>query len=48
MFPLPLPRADCKNGGYKDFGFKNRGQCIKAVKKLADLRQALLVAKAGV
>jgi dipeptidyl aminopeptidase/acylaminoacyl peptidase len=35
--PLPNPttvpqtKADCKNGGYKDFGFKNQGQCIKAV-----------------
>jgi hypothetical protein len=37
--PLPGPsgpqtKADCKNGGYKDFGFKNQGQCIKAVKKV--------------
>jgi TolB protein len=36
--PLPGPtgpktKADCKNGGYKDFGFKNQGECIKAVKK---------------
>jgi hypothetical protein len=29
----PTSKADCKNGGYKDFGFKNQGQCIKAVKK---------------
>jgi len=36
--PLPGPtgpqtKADCKNGGWKDFGFKNQGQCIKAVKQ---------------
>jgi Tol biopolymer transport system component len=36
--PLPGPtvpetKADCKNGGWRDFGFKNRGQCIKAVNK---------------
>ena len=29
----PQTKVDCKNGGYKDFGFKNQGQCIKAVKK---------------
>jgi hypothetical protein len=29
----PQTKADCKNGGWKDFGFKNQGQCIKAVKK---------------
>jgi hypothetical protein len=28
----PTDKADCKNGGYKDFGFENQGQCIKAVK----------------
>jgi hypothetical protein len=27
----PTSKAECKNGGYKDFGFKNQGQCIKAV-----------------
>jgi Tol biopolymer transport system component len=30
----PTSKADCKKGGYKDFGFKNQGQCIKAVKKV--------------
>jgi uncharacterized membrane protein len=29
----PTSKDDCKNGGYKDFGFKNQSQCIKAVKK---------------
>jgi len=27
----PNTKADCRNGGYKDFGFKNQGECIKAV-----------------
>jgi hypothetical protein len=25
-------KAECNKGGYKDFGFKKQGQCIKAVK----------------
>lgn len=29
---VPTTKAECKKGGYKDFGFKNQGQCIKAVK----------------
>jgi hypothetical protein len=29
----PQTKADCKRGGYKEFGFKNEGQCIKAVKQ---------------
>jgi hypothetical protein len=32
--PTPGPDEDkqaCKKGGYKEFGFKNQGQCIKAV-----------------
>jgi Tol biopolymer transport system component len=29
----PTSKAACKKGGYKDFGFKNQGECIKAVKK---------------
>jgi Tol biopolymer transport system component len=28
----PNTKADCKNGGWLDSGFKNQGQCIKAVK----------------
>jgi hypothetical protein len=31
--PGPTSEAACKNVGYKDFGFKNQGQCIVAVKK---------------
>jgi hypothetical protein len=31
--PGPTSKADCEKGGYKDFGFKNQGQCIKVVKK---------------
>jgi hypothetical protein len=29
----PQTKAECKNGGYKELGFKNQGQCIKAVKR---------------
>jgi Regulator of chromosome condensation (RCC1) repeat len=29
----PTSTDDCENGGYKDFGFKNQGQCIKAVNR---------------
>jgi len=31
----PQTKAECKNGGYKEFGFKNQGQCIKAVNQTA-------------
>jgi hypothetical protein len=27
----PTSKEDCKNGGYAKYGFKNQGQCIKAV-----------------
>jgi hypothetical protein len=27
----PQTKEDCKKGGWKEFGFKNQGQCIKAV-----------------
>jgi hypothetical protein len=27
----PTSKADCKKGSYEEFGFKNQGQCIKAV-----------------
>jgi hypothetical protein len=29
----PTSTDACENGGYEDFGFKNQGQCIKAVNK---------------
>jgi len=29
----PTSKEDCKNGGWKHYGFKNQGQCIKAVNK---------------
>jgi hypothetical protein len=29
--PGPTSKDDCKNGGWMAFGFKNQGQCIKAV-----------------
>ena len=28
---VPTTKAQCKNGGWKQFGFKNQGQCIKFV-----------------
>jgi Bacterial Ig domain len=28
----PTTKEDCKHGGYAKYGFKNQGQCIKAVK----------------
>ena len=28
---LPTSKAQCKNGGWKQFGFKNQGQCIAFV-----------------
>jgi len=27
----PQTKEDCKKGGFREFGFKNQGQCIKAV-----------------
>ena len=30
--PAPSDKEDCKDGGYKQFGFKNQGQCLKAVR----------------
>jgi len=29
----PTTKEDCKNGGYAKYGFKNQGECIKAVKQ---------------
>ena len=29
---LPTSRAECKNGGWAQFGFKNRGHCIRFVR----------------
>jgi hypothetical protein len=41
--PLPKPTvpkstADCKNGGYEEFGFKNQGQCKAIVNGAASNR----------
>ena len=30
---LPTTKAQCKNGGYEQLGFKNQGECLKAVQK---------------
>lgn len=29
--PNPTTKQDCKNGGWRDYNFKNQGQCIKWV-----------------
>jgi dipeptidyl aminopeptidase/acylaminoacyl peptidase len=29
----PTTKQQCKDGGWRDFGFPNQGQCIKAVKQ---------------
>jgi hypothetical protein len=31
----PETKADCKNGGYREFGFKNQGRCIAFVNRAA-------------
>jgi hypothetical protein len=30
---LPTSKGECKKGGYKEFGFKNQGQCIASLQK---------------
>jgi hypothetical protein len=30
----PASKADCKKGGWRDFGFRNQGQCIRHVNHL--------------
>jgi hypothetical protein len=27
----PLSKDDCKNGGWRDLGFRNQGQCVRSV-----------------
>jgi Tol biopolymer transport system component len=34
--PGPKTKADCKKSGYKDFGFKNQGQCVASLQKAAE------------
>ena len=29
--PMPTSKAQCMNGGFAAFGFKNQGQCIRFV-----------------
>ena len=29
----PTSKAECKKGGYKEFGFKNQGRCIAFVNR---------------
>jgi hypothetical protein len=30
--PLPTSKRQCKHGGWRDFGFRNQGQCIALIK----------------
>lgn len=34
----PQTKADCKNGGWEQYGFANQGQCIKFVNTGKDSR----------
>jgi hypothetical protein len=31
--PPPTSKDQCKNGGYKQYGFKNQGQCVAFVER---------------
>lgn len=31
--PAPTSKAQCKDGGWQQFGFKNQGQCIAFVNR---------------
>lgn len=33
FYGSPETKADCKNGGYERFGFKNQGRCIACVNR---------------
>jgi hypothetical protein len=35
----PKTKAECKKGGYKEFGFKNQGQCIASLQRNAKTSQ---------
>jgi hypothetical protein len=30
--PLPASKQDCKNGGWRQLGFRNQGRCVRATK----------------
>jgi hypothetical protein len=32
----PETKAECKQGGYREFGFKNQGQCVTFVNRAAN------------
>jgi hypothetical protein len=34
--PLPTTKAQCRHGGWKLFGFKNQGRCIRSVKHVPE------------
>lgn len=38
LVPVPETKNDCKKGGWKEYGFKNQGQCIKFVNTSKDSR----------
>jgi hypothetical protein len=35
----PQTKADCKKGGWEEFGFKNQGQCIASLQRNAEATQ---------
>jgi hypothetical protein len=35
----PQTKAECKNGSYEEFGFKNQGQCIASLQRNAETTQ---------
>ena len=32
---VPKTKAECKKGGYREFGFKNQGRCVAFVNRAA-------------
>ena len=36
---LPTNKAECKNGGYEEFGFKNQGRCVASVERRANTNE---------
>jgi hypothetical protein len=33
QLPLPTSKEQCKNGGWREFGFKNQGECVAFVER---------------
>jgi hypothetical protein len=38
VLPDAQTKDDCKNGGWRDYGFRNQGQCIRFVETGEDSR----------